>query len=108
LLTAEAEGETVGSLGIEPKGGVGYLGMMVAAPWRGQGVGDALLVAALAWAREAGLHKLTLEVFPHNEAAIGLYRKHGFAQEGYLRRHERRASGELWDVVVMGLVLEER
>jgi ribosomal protein S18 acetylase RimI-like enzyme len=49
--------------------------MMVAADWRGRGVGTALVAAAIEWARARGLHKLTLSVFPHNEAAVALYRK---------------------------------
>jgi ribosomal protein S18 acetylase RimI-like enzyme len=48
---------------------------------------------------------LTLDVFPHNEAAIGLYRKFGFAEEGRREKQIRRASGELWDVLEMGLQL---
>jgi len=44
-------------------------------------------------------------VFAHNEAAIALYRKSGFAEEGRLTRQYRRASGELWDAIVMGLLL---
>src|SRR5215210_4924280 len=47
----------------------------------GRGVGSALLAAAIEKAREDGLHKLALEVFPHNEAAIALYRKFGFVEE---------------------------
>jgi ribosomal protein S18 acetylase RimI-like enzyme len=43
----------------------------------------------------AGLHKLTLSVFPHNEAAIALYRKFGFLEERRRTKHIRRASGEL-------------
>jgi hypothetical protein len=30
----------------------------------------------------------------------------GFTVEGRLRRHFRRANGELWDVVTMGIVLD--
>ena len=52
-----------------------------------------------------GLHKLSLEVFPGNAAAIGLYRKFGFVEEGCRLKHVRRANGELWDVVEMGLLL---
>src|SRR6188474_3481158 len=50
-------------------------------------VGSPLLAAAIARARERGLHKLSLSVFPHNEAAIGLYRKHGFVEEGHRVKH---------------------
>ena len=86
---------------------VAGLGMMVAAAWRGQGVGGALVRAAIEAARELGAHKLALQVWPHNEHARRLYRRHGFAEEGVLRRHYPRRNGELWDAVVMGLVLDE-
>ena len=92
-------------LGVAPYG-VADLGMHVAASMRGQGVGRALVVAAIAWARaEPGVHKIALQVWPHNDAAQHLYRSCGFEQEGYLRQHYRRKNGELWDAVVMGLVL---
>ncbi|MGH9179068.1 MAG: GNAT family N-acetyltransferase [Acidimicrobiales bacterium] len=87
--------------------GVADLGMLVAAGWRGRGVGTALVLTALDWARQAGAHKVALQVWPHNQAAIGLYRKLGFVEEGRLRRHYRRRNGELWDAVVMGLLLDE-
>lgn len=86
---------------------VAELGMCVAAGWRGRGVGSALVAAALDWARRAGAHKVALQVWPHNRAALALYRKFGFVEEGRLRRHYPRRNGELWDVVVMGLVLDE-
>jgi ribosomal protein S18 acetylase RimI-like enzyme len=79
--------------------------MIVAREWRGRGVGSALMEAAIAWAREHGLHKLSLSVFPHNDAAIALYRKFGFVQEGHRRNQLLRASGELWDMLDMGLLL---
>jgi ribosomal protein S18 acetylase RimI-like enzyme len=46
-----------------------------------------------------------LSVFPHNDAAIALYRKFGFVQEGRLVRHVRRADGQFWDLIEMGLLL---
>jgi RimJ/RimL family protein N-acetyltransferase len=52
-----------------------------------------------------GLHKLTLSVFPHNKAAVGLYRKLGFIEEGRRPKHIRRANGDLWDLIDMGLPL---
>jgi ribosomal protein S18 acetylase RimI-like enzyme len=79
--------------------------MAVARLWRGRGVGSALLAAAIEKARGDGLHKLSLEVFAHNDAAIALYRKVGFVEEGRRVKHYRRASGELWDSIVMGLLL---
>jgi RimJ/RimL family protein N-acetyltransferase len=85
--------------------GFGELGMLVDRDWRGRGVGSALLQATIDWARAHGLHKLSLEVFAHNTAAIALYRKCGFVEEGHRVKHYRRASGELWDSIVMGLLL---
>ena len=79
--------------------------MAVTREWRGRGVGSALLAAAIESARERGLHKLSLAVFPHNAAGIALYRKFGFVEEGRRIKHYRRSSGELWDAVEMGLLL---
>jgi ribosomal protein S18 acetylase RimI-like enzyme len=105
-IVAVAAGDLIGSLHVDAaRSGVGELGMAVALPWRGRGVGSALLGAAIEKARSEGLHKLALEVFPHNDAAIALYRKFGFVEEGRRLQHYRRASGELWDSIVMGLSL---
>ncbi|MDQ4069834.1 MAG: GNAT family N-acetyltransferase [Actinomycetota bacterium] len=86
---------------------VAGLWMMVAAPWRGRGVGGALVDAIVEASRELGVHKVALQVWPHNVAALRLYRRHGFVEEGLLRRHYPRRDGALWDAVVMGLVLDE-
>lgn len=97
----------VGNLGIERQGtGVATLGMQVADGWRGRGIGAALLRAAVDWARDHDAHKVQLEVWPHNHAAIALYERTGFVAEGRLVRQYRRRNGELWDSVVMGLVLD--
>jgi RimJ/RimL family protein N-acetyltransferase len=83
------------------------IGMGVADGWRGVGIGRRLLDAAIAFARGAGAHKVTLEVWPHNERALRLYESAGFVVEGRLRRHWRRRDGSLWDSLAMGLVLDE-
>jgi len=107
VLVAEVAGERVGELGLRLAGyGVADLGMAVAAAWRGRGVGSALLAEAIDRARKAGAHKVALQVWPHNSAAIVLYERFGFQREGYLTRHYRRRSGELWDAVIMGLRLD--
>jgi RimJ/RimL family protein N-acetyltransferase len=105
LFVAETSGEIVGSASIQGRA-IAHLGMQVAKAHRGRGVGSSLVEACIGWAEEAGAHKITLEVWPHNTAAIALYEKFGFEREGYLRKHWRRQSGELWDSVVMGLLLE--
>ena len=107
VLVAEAGGTPVGELGLHlAPYGVADLGMAVSAGWRGRGVGGAQLAEAIERAGAAGAHKLALQVWPHNTAAIALYERFGFRREGYLRRHYRRRSGELWDAVIMGLRLD--
>jgi RimJ/RimL family protein N-acetyltransferase len=105
-LVAVVGSEIVGSLHVEAgRHGYGELGMALSREWRGKGVGSALVSAAIEDARRRGLHKLSLSVFAHNEAAIALYRKFGFVEEGRRIKQYRRASGELWDSIEMGLLL---
>jgi RimJ/RimL family protein N-acetyltransferase len=82
--------------------GVAELGMNLAAASRGRGVGGQLLDALLEAARELGAHKAELQVWPHNEPALRLYLSRGFVVEGRLRAHYRRASGQVWDAILMG------
>ncbi len=105
-IVAVAGGRIIGGIHVEAsRHGFGEFGMMVDRGWRGRGVGTALVRAAIDWARGQGLHKLGLEVFPHNTAGIALYAKCGFVEEGRRVKQYRRANGELWDAIVMGLVL---
>jgi len=84
---------------------VADVGLMVAIGARRQGVGSALMRAAVGWAGEAGIRKLELHVFPWNEAAIALYEAFGFEREGYRKRHYRRG-GEFVDAILMAYELE--
>jgi len=105
-VVAVADGEVIGMLHVEAtRHGFGEIGMLVDRGWRGRGAGSALMRAAIGRAREQGLHKLSLEVFAHNTGAIALYRKCGFVEEGRRTGQYRRASGELWDSIVMGRAL---
>jgi RimJ/RimL family protein N-acetyltransferase len=74
LFVLEDDEAPVGCLGLNPThaAGVLALGMWILPAWRGRGGGRMLMEAALA-ARPAGVHKIVLEVFPDNEAAIALY-----------------------------------
>lgn len=100
------EEDIVGGIYLRDEHGLAHLGMAILDDYRGRGVGRLLLSAGVEWARARGCHKVVLEVWPHNERALALYRSAGFVQEGYLRRHYRRRSGALWDAVAMGLVLD--
>jgi RimJ/RimL family protein N-acetyltransferase len=110
-FVAEEDGRIVGSASLDGTAGqcgtgVMDLGMALLSSYRGRGWGSLLLQACIDHARTVGAHKITLQVWPHNHAARALYKKFRFEEEGYLRRHWRRRSGELWDAVVMGLLLE--
>jgi RimJ/RimL family protein N-acetyltransferase len=52
------------------------------------------------WARGAGVRKLELHVFPHNEPAIALYERLGYEREGLRRGHYRRGA-HFVDAVLM-------
>jgi len=105
VYVAEDAGAIVGRLSVarDPHSAsrhVADLGLMVASSHRRRGIGRALLDQAVAWARDAGVNKLELHVFPWNEPAIRLYEQFGFIREGLRRRHYRRA-GEYVDAVLM-------
>lgn len=103
IFVADASPGVVGQIWvIRAPFGVAEFGMALLDGWRGRGLGTGLLRAATDWAIDAGAHKMSLEVWPHNEPAIGLYRRAGYVEEGRRHRHYRRRNGELWDSLIMG------
>jgi ribosomal protein S18 acetylase RimI-like enzyme len=72
---------------------------------RRRGIAGALLGEAARWAEQHDVHKIAIDVFPENEAALGLLREHGFQEEGRLNRHYRRDDGDARDAVVLGRVI---
>jgi putative acetyltransferase len=111
VLVAEGEGGSIVgrlSIGRDPHPAsthVADVGLMVARGARRQGVGTALLEAAVDWARDAGVRKLELHVFPWNDAGIGLYEAFGFEREGYRKGHYRRG-GDYVDAILMAYRVE--
>lgn len=106
-LVATVEGRVVGHLGLVREEApenrhVASLGMAVQADWRRRGVGSALMAEAIQWAKEKGVEKLALSVYPDNVAAHALYRKFGFREEGRLSGHSKKEIGYR-DEVVMGM-----
>jgi RimJ/RimL family protein N-acetyltransferase len=105
VFVAETDGTIIGRLSIarDPHPAsdhVADVGLMVDRDHRRLGVGTALMVEAERWARQVGVHKLELHVFPYNEAAIALYEGLGYEREGFRRRHYRRGA-ELVDAILM-------
>jgi len=80
------------------------LNLAVAPACRRSRVGAALLAAAVAEARRAGLVEVTLEVRPGNLAARALYRAFGFREEG-VRPGYYADTGE--DALILTLALAE-
>jgi RimJ/RimL family protein N-acetyltransferase len=105
VYVAEDDGHIVGRLSVArdqhpASRHVADLGLMVAQSHRRRGIGTQLLQAAVQWARHAGVRKLELHVFPWNTAAIKLYERFGFVNEGYRKAHYRRGD-EYTDAVLM-------
>jgi putative acetyltransferase len=84
---------------------VATLGMAVRTSARRQGVGSALLAAAIELAEKwHAVRRMELEVYTDNEAAIVMYQKSGFSIEGTLRQYAFR-DGRLADVHVMARIV---
>ena len=95
FLVAEREdGKLLGYVGMMTVLDEGYISNVAVDPEvRRQGIGDALIRALLERAELRELRFVTLEVREHNEAAISLYRKHGFLPVG-LRKNYYQAPTE--------------
>ncbi|NNC64792.1 MAG: GNAT family N-acetyltransferase [Gammaproteobacteria bacterium] len=106
-LAACISGKVVGMLGLSipsrspRRRHVGEIGMAVHDDWQGQGVGTALMRAAVDLAdRWLNLSRLELTVYTDNARAISLYEQFGFEIEGTLRRDSFR-DGAYADAYVM-------
>lgn len=75
--------------------------------WQGQGVGQALLAAAIDLADNwLNLSRLELTVYIDNPAAIKLYQNNGFAVEGTLKKYDYR-QGTYVDAYTMARIKDE-
>lgn len=89
-LVAEVEGIVVGQLGLQVmqnprRRHVAEIGMGVSEPYQGQGIGSALLRAALDMADNwLALRRVELLVYTSNEPAVALYERFGFEVEAEL------------------------
>ncbi len=81
------------------------LSISTAQPYRGQGVGTALLSAAVDWARGTRtVKRIELHVYERNVTAIRLYHRFGFEVEGR-RRRAIYQDGQYLDDLAMVLLL---
>jgi len=103
-IVAERSGRIVGQISLFPSDAVAEFGMFVEEGERGRGLGRRLMVAGETLARERGFAAMELEVYAHNEAAIGLYRSAGFEEFGD-RYPELREGHALYEVIRMRKVI---
>lgn len=88
FLAAEQEGKVLGYVGMMTVLDEGYISNVAVDPaFRRQGIADRLITELLDRARIRELSFVTLEVREHNEPAIALYRKHGFAPVGLRKNY---------------------
>lgn len=73
VIALAANGTAIGTARLLPDGRIGR--MAVLKPWRGRGVGSALLRALIALARERGFAETRLHA---QTRALEFYRKHGY------------------------------
>ena len=104
-LVAVLDGEVVGHVGLHRQRGrrihVGVLGMGVCDAQRRRGIGTALMAATVDLADNwLDLRRLELTVFVDNSAAIVLYARFGFIQEGRLAAYAYR-DGRYVDALAM-------
>lgn len=111
VLVAEADGEVIGNVLVSIDRGVatehiGVLSITIVQGWRDIGIGSELIAAAQRWARERGLRKVSLGVFPDNDRAVAVYEHAGFVREG-LRRDQYRSGETYRDEVLMAWFPDE-
>ena len=79
----DEDGRLVGAVLAGHDGRRGFLYHLAVAPaWRGRGVGRALVEFAMAGLRGAGIAKASILVYANNEAALGFWRRLGWAGRG--------------------------
>ena len=111
-MVAEVNGKVTGYVQVKPVTSLqenahvfGIAGLAVAPEARGRGVASALLAAVEKHARDSGARKLILRVLSTNDAALRLYERLGFRQEGTLRE-EFLIDGRYVDDVLMAKHLD--
>jgi putative acetyltransferase len=108
VAVEEISQRVVGMIGIHHYEGrrahASSIGMFVHDDYQRQGVGSGLLQHAITLCEQwRQIKRIELTVFTDNEAAIGLYKKHGFVIEGTLKGYAYR-EGEFADTYSMARV----
>ncbi len=84
----------------------GNLGMGILKEFRGMGIGAKLMDAVINHRNKCGLEKIELTVYHSNLAAIALYKKFGFEQEGLIKKY-RKLDGLYVDAILMSKFISD-
>jgi RimJ/RimL family protein N-acetyltransferase len=111
IYTALTEGAPAGHIelsAIDRRNSAATLARVLVDPARrGQGIGAAMVTQVLAIGFDAlGLHRIDLNVFDFNHAAIACYARAGLVREG-LARDARRVGDGWWSVVTMAMLADD-
>ncbi len=112
-LVAERDGDLAGHAFLDPMemealAHIARLTVVVHPGFQGQGVGRALILSLIDWARQTpGIEKIELLVRAVNGRAVKLYQGLGFVEEGRMRARVRTPGGIYIDDIMMGLFVKE-
>ncbi len=107
LMLAEHDGNIIGFLDIRAerfkrKRHYVSLGISIALPWRGMGIGTRMMQAMFGWAEaHPVIEKVGLSALSTNTGAIALYHRLGFQEVGRSPRHFKLEDGRYADNVIM-------
>ena len=95
ILLAEVGGQVVGLLSYSIRPDLYHAGhtalieeLVVRGPWRGRGIGGALVRELLARLEALGCAEVSVSTMPDNAGALRFYRAHGLTDEAvYLEKH---------------------
>ncbi|KAI0050428.1 acyl-CoA N-acyltransferase [Auriscalpium vulgare] len=110
IVQDKETGAAIGEVSISaptPRNRDGGLGIMLAKEWRGKGLGVEIVQWIVQYGfKEMGLHRVWLVAVGGNDAALSVYKRVGFVEEGRLR-DAIWCSGRWVDQVYMGILDRE-
>lgn len=108
-IVGEIDGNIIGHAMLDPislksLAHVARLTLVIHPEWQGKGLGKALLLHLIKWAKESPyVEKIELQVRSTNLRARSLYKNMGFIEEGTLQRHIKIGCQKYVNEIIMGL-----
>lgn len=111
LLVAEYDNQVIGNIDLtgnrrKVMEHTAVIGMGMLKEWRNSGLGTALLDTAIEWARQNPVLELIwLQVYTSNKAALHLYRKMGFEENGIMKSFFKH-NNDYFDNLTMTMIVK--